>query len=89
MVPPDGTEAVAGETVTTTGLDDDEFAGTEMPEQPARKSRAETKVTRIVHWQKFTRCERRLFLAWGTAGCNIQTPLKWGFPGDARFLRIL
>jgi hypothetical protein len=40
-------------------LDDDELAGTEMPEQAARKRREDTKVTRIVHWDKLARCERR------------------------------
>ena len=74
-VPADATVAVAGETVTTMGVDDDEFAGTETPEQAARKRRADTKVTRIAHWDKLARCQRRRFLAGGSAGCDIQPPL--------------
>lgn len=60
LVPADGTHAVAGDTVTTTGgLDDDEFAGTETPEQAARKRREDTNVTRIAHWGKLARRKRR------------------------------
>jgi len=89
-VPADATVAVAGETVTTTagGLDD-EFAGTETPEQAARKRREETKVTRIAHWNKSARSERRRFLAGGKAGYDIQPPLKWGFQGRSIHMRIL
>lgn len=80
LVPVDGTVAVAGETVTCTsgGPDDDELAGTEMPEQAASK-RTEAKVTRVAHWDKLARYERRRFLAGGSAWCDIQPPLEWGF----------
>jgi hypothetical protein len=83
LVPTDGTVAVAGERVTTTfgELDDDELAGTEMPEQAARKRREATKVTRIAHWDKLARCECRRFLAGESAWCDIQPPLEWGFQG--------
>ena len=83
-VPADWTVAVAGETVTTTpgGLDD-EFAGTETPEQAAKKRREDAKATRIAHCRKlghkFARYERRRFVAGGSARYNIQPPLEQGF----------
>jgi hypothetical protein len=82
-VPADGTEAVAGETVTTTagGVDDDELAGTEMPEQAAKKRSEDTKATRIVHWRKLARCGRRPILAGGSAWCSIKLPHEMGFRG--------
>jgi hypothetical protein len=80
-VPADGTEAVAGETVTTTagGVDDDEFAGTEMPEQAAKKRREDSKATRIVPWHKSA--PRLRVLAGGSARCGIKQALRWGFGG--------
>jgi len=79
IVPADGTEAVAGETVTTTagGLDDGELAGTEIPEQAAKKRREDSKAIRIAPWHKSARCMRRRILAGGDTRCGIKLPLKW------------
>ncbi len=87
LVPTDCTVAVAGETVTSTsvGLDDDELEGTETPEQAVSKRKEATKVTRIAHWDKWARYERRRFLTGGSAWCDIQLPLEWGFKGRSIF----
>ena len=58
MVPAETTEAVAGETVTTTagGLFDDEFGlAVETPAQAARQRRAAANVIRIANCDKLAR----------------------------------
>jgi hypothetical protein len=81
-VPAETTVAVEGETVTVTagGLFDDEpELAVETPEQAERQRSAAAKVIRITHCGKSARRERQLFLAGGSAGCDIQPPLERGF----------
>jgi len=81
MVAAEATVAVDGETVTVTAgglFDDDAGLAVETPAQAERQRSAAANVIRIAHCGKSARCERRLFLAGGSAVCDIQPPLDRG-----------